>query len=176
MLMTTYMDLSAYYFSLNRYVFLPLGFIINCVIILFALTESKKFKAFFLGQKLHIDKDIIEGKSIIEDRIQRCFHQHKIYKNPDLKLADVAHKIGIDPKVFTEFIRNEYEMSFTNFVNNFRVEEFKNQLDSPENKSFNLMGIASQSGFKSKATFYRVFKNKEGMTPKAYLKSLQSRN
>ncbi|NER13636.1 AraC family transcriptional regulator [Leptobacterium flavescens] len=35
------------------------------------------------------------------------------------------------------------------------------------------MGIAEEAGFKSKATFYRVFRKKEGMTPNEYLKSLE---
>lgn len=171
-LLTTFIDLEAQYLGLSRYLFMPLAFLIYCLVILFAIIESKKFKTFFLGQTLHVDRDILEGKAIINKRVQVQFYEQKIYKNPDLKIAGAANKIGVSNKVLTEFIKNEYEMSFIDFINDLRVKEFKTLLNSPKSKPFNLMGIASQSGFKSKATFYRVFKNKEGITPNEYLKSL----
>jgi AraC-like DNA-binding protein len=48
------------------------------------------------------------------------------------------------------------------------VDEAKRLLLDPSYNRFNIQGIAFESGFKSKATFYAVFKQIVGMTPKQY--------
>ena len=159
-----------HYFA--KYIHVPIYVLLSLYMLLYALSQSNRYKSFFLGHKLHIDQDLIDGKILIEQRIQLHFHQNKVYKNPDLKLADASAKIGVTTSMFTEYLKNEYDSTFTDFINKLRIEEFKRQLKEPGSKNFSLLGLAQESGFKSKATFYRVFKKREGITPSEYQKSL----
>ena len=58
---------------------------------------------------------------------------------------------------------------FFDLVNDYRVQEFKRLAASPEMKHLSMVGIAQESGFNSKASFYNVFRKKTGMTPTEYL-------
>ena len=94
------------------------------------------------------------------------------FKNDKLKLKDAALKIGVSEQILAEYIKNQYQMNFTSFTNLLRVNEFKSLLEIPENKKYSLLGLAEEAGFNSKASFYRVFKRVEGMTPTQYLNSI----
>ena len=54
-------------------------------------------------------------------------------------------------------------------MNEYRVEEFKRQIQNPQNKHLTLLAVALDCGFNSKSTFNRAFKNATGTTPKEFL-------
>lgn len=165
--------INEYYISyFSEFLNIPLYVISSVYLLLFALSQSKNFKSFFLNEQELINKDIIEGKDIIQKRIQAYFYDEKLYLDTNLKIKEAAQKIGVNEKTLSEFLMLEYKMSFKDFVNTLRIDEFKSLLKNTENTQYSLLGLANESGFKSKATFYRVFKKKEGITPNEYLKSL----
>jgi AraC-like DNA-binding protein len=58
-------------------------------------------------------------------------------------------------------------MSFTYYVNRFRIEEAIRQLSDPAN-DVPLKALASELGFNSLSTFYNLFQSAVGMTPAQY--------
>jgi adenylate cyclase len=60
--------------------------------------------------------------------------------------------------------------NFSEFVNHFRVEAFKQFAKGPKNTRLTLFGLACESGFNSKTVFNTYFKKETGLTPKQYLK------
>jgi AraC-like DNA-binding protein len=61
-------------------------------------------------------------------------------------------------------------MSFSKFVNQRRVEAVKRRLED-ETDARDLMTIALEAGFNSKASFNRAFGEIAGMTPSAFRRS-----
>jgi len=57
-------------------------------------------------------------------------------------------------------------------VNYYRVEAFKMKCQLPENNNLTLISLAYDSGFNSKATFNRVFKQMTEMTPGQYYRKV----
>lgn len=55
---------------------------------------------------------------------------------------------------------------------NYLLIGIKQRLDDGEAENFSILGIASDCGFNSKASFNRVFKKITGSTPSAYIKSI----
>ena len=53
--------------------------------------------------------------------------------------------------------------NFFDFINTYRIEEMKKQLQG-ESK-YTILGIAYESGFNSKSSFNRIFKKYTGQTP-----------
>jgi len=64
------------------------------------------------------------------------------------------------------------DVSFQDFINKYRVEEFIYRLRNGENDHFTLLGIANQVGFNSKSSFNATFKKFKGLTPTDYRKKL----
>ena len=65
---------------------------------------------------------------------------------------------------------NQYEnKGFNEFVNTYRIEEVKKYLLQNDFSNLTISGMALEAGFNSQATFQRVFKKLEGMTPTEFL-------
>ena len=98
--------------------------------------------------------------------------QNKLYLNQELTLRLLAQQVGVNEKRLSAWINKFTENNFYHLINQYRIAEFKEQLAQPENQNFSLLGIAQNSGFKNKSTFYKVFKELEGITPNDYKKRL----
>lgn len=90
---------------------------------------------------------------------------------PQLGLKDLAKKIGESTHVVSEVINQEVGKSFYDLVNGYRVQHLKKLLDNHKNQQYNILALGLQSGFNSKASLNRIFKNTTGITPNEYLKS-----
>ncbi len=90
------------------------------------------------------------------------------YRNPKISIGDVATRLGCQDKDLSQLLNSRMKMNFSNFINVYRVNEVKVRLTEENLARFTLMTLAEQSGFSSKTTFYRVFKDVTGLTPMQY--------
>jgi AraC-like DNA-binding protein len=92
----------------------------------------------------------------------------KPYLNTKLSLRETSAKLNVLPKELSQVINEKTDQNFNQFINNFRIEEAKKILDSPQFNKLTIDAILEKSGFKSKSTFYDAFKTITGLTPKQY--------
>ncbi len=149
-----------------------LGMLVNVLLILYVLSESKRFKKFFIGNNIFKERKVIINTVIIRDKLRLLFEEDKVFLNPNCNINFVSKKAHEPPKIVSEFIQENYGLSFNDYVSKLRVEEFKNVLVKNKNTKYDLYGIANKSGFKSRASFYRAFKKFEGITPGEFKKKL----
>jgi AraC-like DNA-binding protein len=117
------------------------------------------------------EQEITELKA----RLQEVLESEKPYLNDSLTLADLAALISISDKKLSELLNKHVCISFYDLINNYRVETVKQKMCSPESRQFTLLAIAFDSGFKSKTSFNRVFKQKTGVSPSQYYESCRSK-
>ncbi|MBX7126147.1 MAG: helix-turn-helix transcriptional regulator [Cyclobacteriaceae bacterium] len=101
--------------------------------------------------------------------LQKAMEEDKLYQDPELSLPRLAGHLKISAKVLSVVIRQISGMSFTEYINHFRVEQIKMRLKSPDSKRFTITALAYQSGFNSQPTFQRAFKSLTGMTPSEFM-------
>ena len=111
--------------------------------------------------------------TLIINELKRCMDEKKPYLNAELKLADLATEINYPIHDISQVLNQDLNQSFSDFVNNYRVEEVKRRLGDKAFQKYTLMAIAQQCGFNSKTSFYRIFKNETGKTPAEYLNDLK---
>jgi len=117
--------------------------------------------------------DATESKSIAA-RVEKYMESEKPHLDPSLTLPELGNLLSLSKHQLSQVINQEFQVNFFEFLNNYRIAEFKKQTVNPDNAHLSLLGIAFESGFNSKATFNQVFKKKEGMTPSAFLKQQKS--
>lgn len=120
------------------------------------------------------DNSDFEEKSISEKDIDTVLHlmeQDKVYLNPELNLSELACLANMSRGQLSEIINNAFHKNFNDFVNGYRVAEFKSKIKAEQHEQLSLLGIAFDCGFNSKATFNRVFKKLTHHSPTEYLKS-----
>ncbi len=103
-------------------------------------------------------------------RITQVMAVEKIYLNENLSLREFALHLKADPNLISFILNSHLDNNFYDFVNRYRIEEVKNKLNDPAYKHLTLLGIALESGFNSKTTFNRVFKQVTGVTPTGFQK------
>ena len=103
-------------------------------------------------------------------RIRRALEEDRLYLNPTLALAELAAHTGLAPKLISFTVNQGFGQNFNDLVNGYRVAEVKRRLATADAQRLTLLGIAFESGFNSKTTFNRIFKQVTGVAPSAYLR------
>ncbi|WP_375334261.1 tetratricopeptide repeat protein [Flagellimonas sp. C4] len=124
--------------------------------------QKKKYKQALLNTK-EVTRYSKELKQIMMD--------YKLYLNPDLSLKDLASYLDLPANYVSQLLNLGFQKNFSEYINTFRINEFKERILLEENKGLTIMAIAYDSGFNSKTVFNTFFKKIEGVTPNAYLKS-----
>ncbi|MFN0082820.1 MAG: helix-turn-helix domain-containing protein, partial [Ferruginibacter sp.] len=124
---------------------------------------------------LEIATDIIEPekptrpKEVNAELVQKIIdtvETEKLYLNEELTIADLAKKLGYSSKTISHNINNGLQKSFSLFINEYRVNLFKEKKASGKYDQLSIMGLAYDCGFNSKSTFNRIFKEITGCSPK----------
>jgi AraC-like DNA-binding protein len=103
-------------------------------------------------------------------KLDQLMQQDERYLDTALSLRTLADEAGLHPNKLSWMLNDQVGVSFNDYVNNFRLECFKQKSLDPANKNFTLLGLAFESGFNSKSTFNDYFKKKTGITPRKWLK------
>ncbi len=116
----------------------------------------------------HISNDaILEYKNQMEE----LMGVERLYLDERLELRDIADKISVEPNLISHVLNKHIGKNFYEYVNAFRVEEVRRKMADSCYAHLTILGIALESGFNSKTSFNRIFKQLTGMTPTEYQKS-----
>jgi len=106
-------------------------------------------------------------------RLKEAVAVNRLYEDAELTLATLAVKLAIHPHDLSRIINTGLEKNFSDFINEFRVREVSRKMQDKAYDKLTLLGIAYESGFNSKRTFNRVFKEITGKTPVEYKNDLK---
>ncbi len=107
-------------------------------------------------------------KQEIYEKLLNAMVSNKLFTNPTLSLQNLSDMLSIPPHHITQTLNEFVKQNFYDFVNSYRVNEFKKRVDQGDSERFSLLGIALDCGFNSKSSFNRIFKNTTGFTPSEY--------
>lgn len=137
--------------------------------ILLWMFKRKQKNLFFETEKKYKNTSISNTiADEISDKLTTVFKTEKLYRNPNLKLNDLAEKLDVSSHQLSQFLNDNLQKSFNQYVNEFRIEEAKELMQ--KNHQFTLEAIGSEAGFSSKSTFYATFKKNVGVTPAQFRK------
>ncbi|WP_299179893.1 AraC family transcriptional regulator [uncultured Aquimarina sp.] len=112
----------------------------------------------------------------LKSQLQIKFREEKLFKEQDLSLKKTADILNVSDKKLSHLLNICMDSNFYEYVNTYRVAYFKEQLELGVAEKLTLLSIAFDSGFNSKATFNRVFKQQVGMTPIKFKKQLEKKS
>ena len=174
-----------YAFAENRSdVMLPL-FLTLSLFLLFVLTGALIKPSVFhifphqmpIPQSREVQKQRYENSTLTEAQKQKYIKKlneymvdQQIYTKPDLTLAQLSENMKIPSHHMSQVINEKLGYNFLDFINSHRVKAAQDKLIDPELAHYTIIGIAYESGFNSKSTFYAAFKKVTGMTPSQYRK------
>ena len=98
----------------------------------------------------------------------------KRYQDNELTLDDLANEIGTSANNLSQVINEKFSMNFYDFINEYRIEDFKQKAIDSKYKHYSIIALALECGFNSKSAFYLVFKKRTGISPGEYLKNYKN--
>jgi AraC-like DNA-binding protein len=97
----------------------------------------------------------------VRDRVKR----EEWHTEPRLSRADLARRCNMSENALSQALNLGLGMNFNRFINAVRIEAVQDALAEGAD---DILGLALDVGFNSKATFNRVFKDHVGLTPTAF--------
>ena len=159
-----------YYFG--WYIFEPFLYIMPIFLFVFALSELSYFKTLFLPKDIFYSNRVVSNSIDLASNLELYFENEKPFKNPSFNIEECSDHLDCNKKELADFLKLHKKTTFNNYINIFRIKEFKSLLAEEANDLYDINSLAEMAGFKSRATFYRAFKDIEGITPTQYKDSL----
>lgn len=97
------------------------------------------------------------------EKIELYLYSSESFLEPDLTRESLALELGTNREYLTKAIQEGKGMTFLEYINEFRLEYARRLLSY--NVDLPVEEIYLKSGFNSKSTFYRLFKQKYDLTP-----------
>jgi AraC-like DNA-binding protein len=162
------------------------SFVIAAIYVIFIGFYGLRQENVFLTNSINLNLEVATAqpvdsysKPLKEDEkefiqtLLKHMNEHKPYLQSEITLKALSDELKVGTEYLSEIINNDLNKNFFDFINHYRIEEFKNQSKNEKNKHLNIIGLAFNCGFNSKATFNRVFKNSTGLTPSEYINKSQ---
>ena len=162
------------FFTLSLTILISTLFLLNHSVPMHKTTEQIDFDSSLPGKnerKYSSSRLTNQEMKKILNNLDETLKETQLYRNPELKLADVSEKTGFASHHISQSLNQYYKTSFFTYINQLRIDAVKEQIKKNRHQSLTLIAIAKDCGFKSESSFYRIFKQFTGDTPGSYLKN-----
>ena len=100
--------------------------------------------------------------------------EHELYLNDQFKLDWLANELKIKEEYIAVTLKENNFDNFKMFTNHLRVKKAKKLIKQGYLKNYNIEALAKASGFNATNSFYRIFKNETGLTPKTFSDTIKN--
>lgn len=97
-------------------------------------------------------------------KAEEYLYSTEAFRNTNITREYLAAELGTNRQYLTEAIQKNRSLTFMEYINEMRLDYARRLLCY--NLEFSIDEVYIESGFNSKSTFYRLFKQKYDMTPK----------
>lgn len=106
-----------------------------------------------------------------------AFEKSEKFLKKDITLSILSAQMNTNSKYLSEVIKNNKSLSFSNYINNLRIDYIVQKLyNDPKYREYKISYLAEESGYSSSQVFVVVFKKIYGMTPSYFIQSLKDDN
>lgn len=107
----------------------------------------------------------------LKQEITLKMEQDKVFRDQDLTIYKLSKLLGTNSKYVSIVINTFFEKTFVNFINEYRINEAKENLLDEKYKNYTIEAHGNEVGFKSKSSFNLAFKKHVGLTPSEFIKT-----
>jgi len=117
-----------------------------------------------------------EEKSRLLKELTHLIISEKVFTQKQLTLNNLAELLNTNTSYLSHIINKDFNLSFTDFLNQMRVQESQKLFVAGKHKTMTIEAIADMVGFHSRSNFNVQFKKFAGVTPSVFIKNLTSLN
>ncbi|MFB0495862.1 putative ABC transport system permease protein [Mucilaginibacter sp. OAE612] len=168
-LMVAGIDYTYFHQGLGNQAYYPLYLALAILAIRFAVVAFLRPEAALAPARMPVFKPALPAESKQKGTwLKQVLKANRYYQDPELNLRSLAEKLDLHPNDLSRIVNTVLKKSFNDFINEYRVTEVTRKMQDPAFDHLTLLGIAFESGFNSKTTFNRTFKQLTGKSPVEY--------
>lgn len=111
-------------------------------------------------------------KQILKEKLLKVMNKEQFYLDPNFRITILSSRLYTNRTYLSNLINTEFKMSFSDFINKYRVIYAKMMMEEDDQFKYSLNHFAEKSGFGSLSSFNRAFKQFEGKTAGSYRQKL----
>jgi AraC-like DNA-binding protein len=105
-----------------------------------------------------------------KEKIENSIVTQKGYLIKGYSIKQFSDDCDVPAHHLSAIINREYDLSFSDFINKYRVNFVIDNKNTEKYNQFSLEGLALEGGFNSRSSFTNAFKKVTGETPSVYFK------
>ncbi len=121
-------------------------------------------------------RNILEGidKKILIDEFESFVIRKEVFLQQTLSLEKVAVQLCVSKNILSAVINDHFDANFNNIINSYRIEYAKSLLINK--LSMPILDVCYESGFNSKSSFYKAFREHAGLNPSGFRSNHKNNN
>lgn len=120
-------------------------------------------------------RDLYPEEDPVLARLTVLMEDERVFLNPQLTLASLARQLKVPTHSLSRMLSHRVGLSFRDFVDRHRVEEFQRRLSSDSAGGRDIEALAAACGFGSAETFHAAFRRATHLSPADYIERMRSR-
>ncbi len=92
----------------------------------------------------------------------------------EFSLSQMSFDLKIPERFLSNYFNKELEITFSDWRKNLRIDHVCKLIEDGEAKNLTIEAIATNAGFASRSKFIDAFKERKGVTPSAFIKSVRT--
>lgn len=151
--------------------------LLTCSIIFITLFLVFKYPKILSGLPVvkSIEDSSFPEAETYELELNQLIYTKKMHLDTELNEKKLADAMGLHSYILSRLLNDHLGKSFSEFINEKRIEEAQRILSADENRDLTIFAVAIDSGFRSESVFYVNFKKITGHTPAQFKKMMQSK-
>lgn len=133
--------------------------------------ELEKSQLLQVSPEVEIQKAPVSQEEALILKLKDFLKDNPVYTDPAINRRSLAEMIGSNESYVRAAIKEQLGYTFTEYMNELRLNYAKSLLASSDNPTID--EIAAASGFNSRSTLYRKFREKYQVTPDEYRKLIK---
>jgi AraC-like DNA-binding protein len=105
--------------------------------------------------------------SIIEKYLSNAPFVHK-----EFSLSQMSFDLKVPERVLSNYFNKELNITFSEWRRHLRIDHVCKLIEAGESKNLTIEAIATNAGFASRSKFIDAFKERKGVTPSVFIKSI----
>ena len=117
-----------------------------------------------------------KGTATVQDieNIIQAYLVNSPFIQKEFSLSQMSFDLKIPERFLSNFFNKELDITFSDWRKNLRIDHVCKLIEEGEAKNLTIEAIATNAGFASRSKFIDAFKERKGVTPSAFIKSVRT--
>jgi len=131
------------------------------------ILQSQRIEDNLYNSSEQIPEEQLSSEELLYRKLGKLMQDEKLFKDPLIKREDLAVKLGTNRTYLVDAIKQCTDgLTFMEYLNRYRLRHAATLLSEDQDRPVNEIGDIS--GFNSRSTFNRLFRDFYGMSPSEY--------